>query len=520
MAFRSTLPNDSGDFQEIDPLISRYIEVYKGGNGLQFGSSALGGAVNIVTPTGITAPDRNQIRAEFGSYDTYRLNGSFAREYGNIDVFAAASTLSARGWRQHNEQESSRFNSNVGYRFNPNVETRFFLTYNNVENDVPGTLTLQDALNNPRLSPAININNDYARDVKSLRLANKTTFAIDAKTKLDVGTYALDKSLFHPIFQVIDQDAFTYGTFGRLTRSGELAGRRNDFTAGWNVRVGTINARQYTNVRGSRGVQTADSNQNAQNYNLFGENQFFVRPDLALVTGGQLLFETRDFTNNRNSITDDYKDFTALNPKFGVIYDLAPSVQRFGNVSRSYEVPTFGELVQTPVIGFVPLEAQKAWTAEAGTRGQAGRYAFDATLYRSWIHGELLGFTTNANIPAATFNAGDTVHQGIELGFDIDLGKNWILPDDSADRLILRNAYTLNDFFFNDDAQFGNNHIAGIPEHVIKTELKYQNGKGWFVAPRVEWAPTGAFVDFANTLARTILFRRQSWRWIQSWQWS
>src|SRR3954451_17976894 len=39
-----------GDFQEIDPSADRYVEVYKGANGMRFGASSLGGAINFVTP--------------------------------------------------------------------------------------------------------------------------------------------------------------------------------------------------------------------------------------------------------------------------------------------------------------------------------------------------------------------------------------------------------------------------------------------------------------------------------------
>ena len=494
------LADDSGDFQEIDPLISRYIEVYKGGNALQFGASSLGGAINVVTPTGITSPDRNVIRTEIGSYDTYRLFGSVAREIGNVDVFAAASGLSSEGWRQNNEQHGGRFNSNLGYRFNPSAETRFYVSYNNINDDVPGTLTLDQALHQPELSPTINNTNHYARDVVSTRIANKTSFALDNGGKLDVGTYILSKELFHPIFQVLDQDYLTYGAFARMSQSKQIAGYRDDIIVGSNVRRGNIDAKQYTNVRGSRGVLTASSDQDAASYDVFAENQFFATSELALVTGAQALFATRDFTNNRNQAANDNKDFTAFNPKVGFIYDATKSLQLFGNVSRSYEVPTFSELVQAPVIGFVPLDAQKAWTAEIGTRGTIDRYAYDLTFYRSLIRDELLAFTTNPTIPAATFNAGKTIHQGIEFGFDIDLGRGWALPKDSSDKLILRNAYTLNDFNFKNDAQFGDNTIAGVPQHIIKEELRYQNGDGWFISPRIEWAPTGGYVDFANTL--------------------
>src|SRR5690606_6563086 len=40
------------DFFEIDPSAYRYVEVYKGANALRYGANSLGGAINLVTPTG------------------------------------------------------------------------------------------------------------------------------------------------------------------------------------------------------------------------------------------------------------------------------------------------------------------------------------------------------------------------------------------------------------------------------------------------------------------------------------
>ena len=44
-----------GDSQIADPLLTRFVEVYRGGNALRFGGALLGGAINLVTPTGRTA---------------------------------------------------------------------------------------------------------------------------------------------------------------------------------------------------------------------------------------------------------------------------------------------------------------------------------------------------------------------------------------------------------------------------------------------------------------------------------
>jgi iron complex outermembrane receptor protein len=61
------LADGSGDFYQIDPLALRAVEIYKGANGLFYGSSYLGGAINFVTPTAYTAIAPNVFRLEGGS---------------------------------------------------------------------------------------------------------------------------------------------------------------------------------------------------------------------------------------------------------------------------------------------------------------------------------------------------------------------------------------------------------------------------------------------------------------------
>ncbi|MGB1539707.1 MAG: TonB-dependent receptor plug domain-containing protein, partial [Rickettsiales bacterium] len=65
------LADGSADFQEADSLAFQRLEVFKGGNALQYGSTTLGGAVNMVTKTGNSDPG-HQLRLEAGSFNTYR----------------------------------------------------------------------------------------------------------------------------------------------------------------------------------------------------------------------------------------------------------------------------------------------------------------------------------------------------------------------------------------------------------------------------------------------------------------
>ncbi|MBN8532398.1 MAG: TonB-dependent receptor, partial [Alphaproteobacteria bacterium] len=388
---------------------------------------------------------------------------------------------------------------NWGIKIGEAAETRFYVAYNNISQEVPGSLSLSDALNRPESVLTGNLAGDYGRDIRSLRVSNVTSFEAGDGVTVDLGGYGQWRELFHPIFQVLDQESWNGGVFARTRVKGSLGGHRNEAMLGLNARTGTTDALQFVNLRGSRGAKTADGDQDATQIDLYGENRFFVTNEHSLVAGAQFIHAGRDYTNNLNPAASADRDYNSVSPKLGWIWDYQPGAQAFFSVSRSYEPPTFSELVQSDVTGYVPLDAQSGWTGEIGTRGSSGRWAWDLTAYHSRIENELLGYTVNPTIPAATFNAGNTVHQGLELGLDLEIGQGWLFSA-KDDRLVLRQVYTLSDFNFDGDPQYGDNRIAGIPLHLYAAELRYEDARGFHLAPRLEWAPEGAWVDHANTL--------------------
>lgn len=499
------LADGAADFQEIDPLIAQHIEVYKGGNGLRFGAATLGGAVNFVTPTAHTAEAENLVRLEGGSYGTARIHTETARIIGNTDFFAAMSANHVDGFRQQEAEESIRFSGNLGHRFNEVVETRFYLTSNIVDQELPGTLTLAQAESTPEMANPGNLALNQQRNVRSIRFANKTTFELDEDSTLDLGGYAGYKRLYHPIFRVLDQRGPLAGLFARYNTEGRLAGYRNVFTLGSDFSWGEVDAKQYTNLSGSRGALLASGTQTSTNLKIYAENRFYVVDDVALVGGLQAIHAYRKFTNDFTPAQSDATDFSSLSPKAGILWDVAETAQVYGNVTRSYEPPTFSELVQATVFQFVPLDPQCAVTAEVGTRGTAKNIAWDIALYRAWVKGELINYTVSPSIPASTFNADETIHQGIEASLTLDLGtlafRN-LLPE--GNRLLLEQAYMYSDFAFDGDATYGDNKLAGMPPHVYVAALRYKSagadGLGWDIAPKLEWVPNGGYVDYANRL--------------------
>ena len=139
----------SGDYYQIDPLGLRSTEVYKGGNGLSYGATTLGGALNFVTPTAYTADAPNQLRIDGGSFGTIRASAQMSRIFGPLDALATVTVNRADGYRDHDRGNYAQINANVGYKFSPRVETRFFFGAYLVDQKLPGTLSLFDALNHP-----------------------------------------------------------------------------------------------------------------------------------------------------------------------------------------------------------------------------------------------------------------------------------------------------------------------------------------------------------------------------------
>lgn len=494
----TNLADGSGDYYQIDPLALRSTEIYKGGNGLAYGASTLGGAINFVTPTAYTALAPAMIRVEGGGYGNERVSGQASGVFGKTDALASLTLSHSDGWREHSRGDYGQFNSNVGYRISPKIETRFYGGVYIVNQLLPGSLTLQQVEDDPRQTTAASVSGNQARDTRVQRLANRTSIKLD-NGQIDFDTWFIHKGLNHPIFQVLDENGITYGFAPRYSGVLSLAGLRDELYAGVQFFGGRNHAQRFVNNGGSHGAQTLDAQQRARNYEAYFENRLFVTDRVAVMAGAKFFRDVRDFAN-RTAGNEASKTYNGVDPKLGVLWLPRQDVQVFADIARSQDVPDFTDLTQSqpgnPGAVFVPLAAQKAWTLEAGTRGQQGRLSWDFTLYRAELRDEMLQFTTDPSIPASTFNADRTRHQGMELGLSYEALRNLA---SNGDRVTLNQLWNYNDFSFRHDAQYGDHQIAGAPRNVLRTTIRYAQASGFYLAPSLDWVPHGAWADDANT---------------------
>ena len=483
-----------GDSQVADPLNTRYAEVYRGGNALRFGGALLGGAINMVTPTGRNAGFDNQVRIDGGSHGLLREHLALARQGDNWDVYAAATNQTGQGWRSQSQQNIQFGSLNVGRSFGQDREVRFVLNGSNINQEIPGSLTLAQFNADPRQTAAGNANGDQGRNQRGVRGSLRTTWRLNQGLVFEGAVYAVWKDLDHPIFQVIDQESRNYGAFGRFDWDGEIVGKRADAFFGAWYRQGDLDSHFYTNVKGARGALQSISYQNAKAVDVFGEGRLFVTERLALVGGATWGQAERDYASvavpgvKSTFNLDASKTYNWISPRLGLLWQNEVGDQVFANLTRSVEPPNFGSMTPTNV-GFTAVKAQKAWTGEIGARGRHGPFTYDLTLYRAELRDEMLQYAVSSSIPAATFNADKTLHQGIEAALD------WA----PAPRWRIRQTWTYSDFRFKDDVQYGDNRLPIVPKHFYRSEVRYDHPRGWFLAPSLEWSATDQWIDYKNT---------------------
>lgn len=531
------------DFQAVEPLSAKAIEIYRGANALEFGSTTLGGAVNFVSQTGYDSSPLTA-RFEYGSFESYRAQISSGEVIGPFDYYVSLSHFSQDGFREHSQQNNQRLFANFGYRLSPEWETRFYITYVQSDSELPGAITKAQleqnpevAQRNPFFAPVDVVLSNWKRDYELFRIANKTTYQ-SGDDRFSISTFWSYKDLDHPILFAIDQLSNDFGVNLRYDNTADLAGHKNQFTIGFSPTWSVLQDNRFANVLGNRGKRNepspfgadapSDSEQTSLNLDLYAQDRFYFLPHWALVVGAQVSYASRDNQDDYpfsagNPDNSEKQDWWGFSPKVGLLWDITPQAQVFANVSRSFEPPSFGELVNAnnDTRGLVDLDAQTATTIEVGTRGRAGRFAWDLAYYYSWVDNELLQFEVLPGL-SETVNAGRTIHQGVEAALDVDVltgiftrggeslqvaaagdGKKAIAPTETEvkrDRLVLRQLYLWNNFRFNNDSAFGDNQLAGVPEHYYRAELVYEHPCGFYAGPNVEWVPQRYNVDFAETL--------------------
>jgi iron complex outermembrane receptor protein len=501
----------------VDPLSARYVVVARGANALTYGASTLGGGIDFVSPTArTTAPLSVFVNGGSHGLVTGRISAGAAADV--IDGLATIEAKSWDGYRDHSAQDRAGAYANVGWRMTDEITTRVYATYVDNDEELPGGLTRAQVDEDPDQANPSAITGNFQKNVETARIAAKMTWQINQDSSLQAGLSYEEQSLYHPIVDVrIDFDGPGPGLpvqvfsllvdtdhrdLGAMLRYDLKLGEHN-LLAGVNYGDGSVEGGNYGNDAGHKDGLSEIVDHNSDSLEAFLVDRWRLTDAWTLVYGAQVVDASRDVRTidaAGGAVRNPKDDYSAFNPRAGVIYALSDTSEAFASVSRVFEAPTTFEMEDDVRGGNATLDPMEGTVYEVGIRGNAplggnDQWHWDVAVYYGQIRDEIL----SVDNPAApgnslTTNIDKTIHAGVEAL----VGASIALAGGRTHRIEPLVSVTLNDFSFDSDAVYGDNDLPAAPDYAVRGELLYRNANGFYVGPTFDLVGE-RYADFTNT---------------------
>ncbi|MCP4987099.1 MAG: TonB-dependent receptor [Colwellia sp.] len=499
----------------LDTKSANMVSVYRGANALRYGGTTLGGAVNLNSNNGeSTSPS---VRMEYGSDNRLGLSGQLAGQGDSWDFYVNAGHDSYDGYRNHSESKRSNLVGNFGIDITDTITNRTYFQWVDNRFEIPFVVPKGRALSSPEqvlgdgntpLDKLLNAyNRDPFRDSTMQRLANKTRFSNDNLIQeLGVFYQVVDDTFTDPLKHNVTEST-DYGFEYSAVLTGDYISSHDEFLLSFSGNQSDMTREYFANSPkdGSKLQRFGNLDFDANNLILALQWQAQLSQNIQLVTAAQVVRANRDINDNASSDIHQENDYQSVNPKLGINYQLSDEVRLFANVSSTSEAPTYWELVSASVspknsnmakISLNELDAQTSNTIEFGTSGNFANAQWNIAIYRSDVEDELISIVSDFAVNGKTDNyAAGTIHQGLELEWLQGISDDLFIQGDS---LTSKLVYNYSDFHFS-DGEYEGNQIAGVPEHLMQFEFRYQTSSGLYIAPNIKWQIEDAAIDHANS---------------------
>ena len=511
------LARGDGSFHSglFDPLLFSRIEVYRGSMHAAVTPAALGGVLNASSFG--DKPSATDVRIEAGSFGAARSRFTIEAADGPLQMRAAASLDRQDGWRERSSQERVAVNLAARRRLAEKTFAEASLYAAWVDYEVPGPLTLSQALTAPRSVMAAVDRDKPARWSSVVRLSSQMT------TETSGGDFSAGFSAqrLDDRFRQLVANGETESTSDDLNAHATLDHHFATDTVDHHLLVratcsGGVNSlERYANLSGERGPLFGLVDLRSTTAALSVEELAWLRSNLAVGAGATALSARREIVDRladpgigRNFSVDD------LSPRAGLLWRVQPGFSIHAAVSRGIEPPAAEELLS--VQGTPPsqkllsrdLQAQRATTFEFGLRGDGDDFNWSLTAYNARWSDEILRLADANGQPRGAVNADHTRHSGIEATL------RWKILEHDNERLVLSATGNFNRLRFVDDPVYGSNRLAGAPPCSGWNELLYEHPRGWFAAVESTWVASESSADHAGKLTyggHTLFNVRAGW---------
>jgi iron complex outermembrane receptor protein len=511
-----TEPDGRTAFDLVDLAAASHIEVVRSNASALWGNAG-GGVVSISTMP--------EFRRAFGSVTQMAGSYGFRRTVlqggvplGTASLAVTFTNTMQDGYRDHSDSRRALVNASLTSPLGENTEMGVYLAAANDLFHIPGPLTMQQALDDPRSSNETYAGRDERRRNRLARIGVTLNHDLTKTSSLSGMVFVNPKNLQR-------SERGTFRDFSRHHMGGNLV-YRNSYSISPRVAAATVAGADGALQDGAilfyslspdnnRGTELRDNKgEGATNTGVFAQQQLLFNGRIGLDVGARWDRIRYDYRSHINPRLDDVRDFSRVTPRIGFNYRVSPTHSFYASIGGGIEAPagnetdpasTFG---QDTVTALNPLlEPIHSTTYEFGTKhvfplrsGALTAFSYEIALYDTRVTNEIVPYRGGRFY----FTAGKADRRGLELGASL-LGSSDLQLSGSL--TVSRNRYleyTVDSVHYGSPGRFADfegNEIAGVPP------LFYSVSAGRSVAPevplRIEVGLRGIgdyFVDDANNV--------------------
>ncbi len=521
-----TDPDSLTRLDVVDTSLIERIEVLKGPNSTLYGANAAAGVINIITKEALGYQGVS-LKSTVGTDNSQNFNLSYGGAYTDkFYYFLSGSRRSTDSWRKHNEFDTNQLNGKFSYLIDNTSSFELLLSYSEADLQLPGSLTEEEFKDDPAQEGSNWPNNGRYSKTTGATLGYEKEFAGD--NELSAQLYFQDWEHFHPVPRGINdgganvygaefqlniphrfwdtKNVLTVGLSGQRDErdskkyaykdnnpeapytssddKGELMSSGNNTVDKWGVYI-QESIRPFNNLIIDLGLRYDEVKFRLDEEDYLDWGYIFVRPP------GESYFGYKEVEN----IIDEEKTWERLSPRIGINYILIDEISVYGTIGTGFQTPTQGELGTN-----YKLALQESVNYEVGLKGRfTGGHRLSLAMFYTSIEDEIIKLMDEDGYSFYD-NAGETLHQGIELSGRIKL----------ATGLYLGGAYAYSDFTFKEFNEMekvdrevvthcrDGNKIPLVPEHQYTFFMDYRHQSG--LSSRISantWEKY--FVDTANS---------------------
>lgn len=489
-AFYGSIPLTSGNsettIEDIDLENINQVEIIKGPLSSIYGAG-LGGAI-LISPK--TSGNSTSISTTHGSFGLIKNMISYGLDTKNGSLNLSYHKLETDGWR-----ENSAYNREgitlAGELFRKkNSKLTYFSNYTYLKAHIPSSINKETFDNNPRAGAPTWVASKGFKEYKSVLGGLAYDFKISENISNSTSIFVNYKDNNEPRpFDILRQYTFASGARTQFSGNFSIGKMKTLWNAGLEYFrddfVGrTIeNLYEENNGNGSlEGNKLTETSQDRDFYNAFAQLRILLSKKLEFQAGlnfNKTKFQLDNIFPSENASSETYSYDAIWSPQVSFLFKPNNFQTFYISASRGFSLPSIEETLTENGTINPNIKPESGYNFEIG-----GKFYFfnrnlhtEIAAYRMQINDLLVAQRVGDN-QYVGMNAGETLHQGIELSANYNL--------------ILSKTFSINPFatasigkyefkeFVDRENDFSGNKLTGVPANKANAGISLNTDFGFY----------------------------------------